>query len=190
MDINRNLVKYNGASIETKRKIKKLKRKILISFVGRLEDENNPRFFIDIAEKYLKLYDNAIFNIYGDGSMLVDLKKNIQNKNIKFHGWINKNKIYDNSNIILITSPINNFPYVALEAKSFGIPVISSSKGDIKRIIKNNIDGFVSPTNSSSKMIILIEKTIKNYNLLSKNAIKRSKKFDIKESCKTFWQKI
>ncbi len=190
MDIDKNLVIYNGVDIDVKRKSKKLNKKILISFVGRLENENNPNFFIDIAEEYLRLYDNAIFNIYGDGPMLIDLKKSIHNRNIRFHGWVNKDRIYKNTNIILITSPINNFPYVALEAKSYGIPVISSSKGDIKRIIKNNIDGFISQTNSSGKIIMLIQKTLKNYNLFSKNAIKRSKKFDIKESCKTFWQKI
>ena len=190
MDLDKNLVIYNGVKIDPKRKIKKLNKKISISFVGRLEDENNPEFFINIAEIYLKLYNDAIFNIYGDGSMLINLKKKIKNNNIIFHGWVNKDKIYKNSNIILITSPVNNFPYVALEAKSYGIPVISSSKGDIKKIIKNNIDGFVNPTNSSNKMITLIKKTLKNYKIFSKNAIIRSKEFDIKDSCKTFWQKI
>ena len=190
MDLDKNLVIYNGVKIDPKRKIKKLNKKISISFVGRLEDENNPEFFINIAEIYLNLYNDAIFNIYGDGSMLINLKKKNKNNNIIFHGWVNKDKIYKNSNIILITSPVNNFPYVALEAKSYGIPVISSSKGDIKKIIKNNIDGFVNPTNSSNKMITLIKKTLKNYKIFSKNAIIRSKEFDIKDSCKTFWQKI
>ena len=57
-----------------------------------------------------------------------------------------KKKIYSISDIIIITSPINNFPYVALEAKSYGIPVISCSKGDIKEIIKNNKDGYLKYT--------------------------------------------
>ncbi len=190
MDISKNLIMYNGVSVKSKKKIKKINKKIIISFVGRLENENNPKFFIDIAERYLELYNNAIFNLYGDGPMLKDLKKKNRNKNINFFGWVNKDVIYKKSNIVLITSPINNFPYVALEAKSYGIPVISSSKGDIKKIVKNNVDGFISETNSINKMITLIEKTIKNYNPLSKNAIKRSKKFDIKESCKKFWQTI
>ena len=31
---------------------------------------------------------------------------------------------YNDLDIIVITSPINNFPYVALEAKSYGIPIL------------------------------------------------------------------
>ena len=50
--------------------------------------------------------------------MLESLKLKINNKKIKFYGWVNKNEIYKNSNIILITSQTNNFPYVALGRKS------------------------------------------------------------------------
>ena len=75
MDLDKKFVIYNGVKIDPKRKIKKINKKIFISFVGRLEDENDPEFFINIAEKYLKSYNDAIFNVYGDGSMLIKLKK-------------------------------------------------------------------------------------------------------------------
>ena len=62
---------------------------------------------------------------------------------------------------MIITAPTNNFPYVAMEAKSFGIPVLSCSKGDISKIIKNNIDGHIVSTNSVHIMINLLNKIIK-----------------------------
>ena len=90
----------------------------------------------------------------------------------------------------MITSPINNYPYVALEAKSFGIPVISCSKGDISKIIKNKIDGFIKHTNSTSKMVDLIYKITKNYYRFSKNCINRSGHYNLNIACKKFWKRI
>ena len=70
-------------------------------------------------------------------------------------------KIYRNTNLVIITSPLNNFPYVALEAKSFGIPVISCSRGDIKRIVSNGIDGFVRHNYSKNRLQDFICKKLK-----------------------------
>lgn len=188
MKIKKNLIQYNGVQIQNKLKFKKRKKILSVSFIGRLEKENNPEFFIEIAKHYLKLNKNSIFNIYGIGSMYNYLKKNFNSHNIKVHGWRNKYEMYNNSDIILITGPVNNFPYVALEAKSFGLPVISCSHGDIKKIIKNGVDGYIIYTNSSKKIIRLIDRISINYEMFSYNSIKRSKLFDINVACKKFWK--
>jgi len=190
MDIKKNLVHFNGVELQNKLKLKKKSKKLSISFVGRLEKENNPEFFLKIANDYLKDFNNAIFNIYGLGTMYNRLRNISKYKEIKFNGWKDKRQIYTNSDIIIITSKINNFPYVALEAKSYGIPVISCSKGDIKRIIKNNFDGYINYTNSSKKIINFIKKIKKNYSKFSRNSIQRSKLFEINMACKKFWKKI
>jgi len=190
MKINNCLVYYNGVKITSNQKIKNIKSKINISFVGRLEKENNPELFMNIAKEYLKFKKDAIFHIFGDGSLSNYLQYNNEENRIIFHGWTKKDKIYKLSDIILITSPINNFPYVALEAKSYGIPVISCSKGDIKKIIKNNFDGYIIYTNSSKKIINLIKKILKNYSKFSLNSIQRSKLFEINVACKKFWNNI
>ena len=90
---------------------------------------------MEIAKEYLSKNRDAVFNIFGNGSLYSKLKAQYSSDKIYFHGWVTRNKIYSNSNLIIITAPTNNFPYVALEAKSFGIPVISCSKGDINKII-------------------------------------------------------
>ena len=189
MKIKKNLVHYNGVKIK-KNSIKKIGKQIRISFAGRLEKENNPNFFLEIAEVYLKKDKNAIFNVFGNGSLLNVLKKQYSNNKIIFHGWVPKEKIYLKSDLIIITAPINNYPYVALESKSYGIPVLSCSKGDISKIIKNNIDGYLLKTNSRSKMIDYIKKIRDNYFEFSKNSIKRSKKYELNLSCKKFWNSV
>lgn len=190
MKIKKSSVIYNGVEIKKKKYDKKIKNKLLISFVGRIEKENNPDFFLRIAKDYLQKFDDAVFNVYGDGKLYETLKKKYNLSKIKFFGWQKKNKIYNNSDIIIITSYINNFPYVALEAKSYGIPVISSSQGDIKKIIRNNYDGYINYTKSTKKIINFIRKIIKNYKKFSNNSIQRSKFFEIDNACKEFWKNI
>ena len=190
MKIKKNLVYYNGVELQKNLKYRKIKKKVRISFVGRLEKENNPEFFLKIANDYLEQNDNAIFNVYGKGAMCNYLKMISKNKKIKFYGWQEKKSIYRNSDIIIITSKVNNFPYVALEAKSYGIPVISCSKGDIKKIIKNNYDGYISITNSTKIIINQINRILENYSIFSMNSVRRSKLFEINNACKKFWKNI
>ena len=190
MKIKKNMVHYNGVDLPKKVKPRRIKKNISISFAGRLEKENNPEFFLKIANKYFEDNNDTVFNIYGEGTLKNYLKSQSKNKNIKFHGWTEKKKIFKNSDIIMITSPINNYPYVALEAKSFGIPVISCSKGDISKIIKNEIDGFIKHTNSTSKTVDLIYKITKNYYRFSKNCINRSGHYNLNIACKKFWKRI
>lgn len=190
MNIIKSPVHYNGVKVNKKIIAKKIKNKLQISFVGRLEREHNPNFFIQIALEYLKNNKNVIFNIYGSGSLLSELKLKYSSQNIIFHGWVEQKTIYNNTNLLIITSPLNHYPYVALEAKSFGIPVISCSRGDIKKIISNGIDGFISYTNSSKKIIYLIDKIKNDYKKFSFNSLKKSKNFELSKSCSNFWQLI
>jgi glycosyltransferase involved in cell wall biosynthesis len=169
---------------------KKIGNKINIAFAGRLEKEHNPYFFLDIAKKVLKDKKNIFFNIYGDGTLLKILKKKYKSKGIIFHGWVKKDKIFKRTDLLMITSPVHNYPYVALEAKSYGIPVISCSKGDISKIIKNGKDGFIRHTDNIGIMIKLVNKILENYKYFSHNSYLRSFKFDINDSCKKFWRKI
>ena len=190
MNLKNSLIHLNGIKLNKKVSVRKINKNIQISFAGRIEKENNPEFFLKIALEYLKNDNNVIFNVFGDGPLFKILKQKYKKKNIIFHGWVKKEKIYKSTNVIVITSPINNFPYVALEAKSNGIPVVSCSKGDIKKIVINNIDGYLDYTNSVKKMVYLIKKIKKNYNKFSKNSLIRSKHFDLNNSCKKFWNSV
>ena len=190
MNIDRCLVHYNGVKLNRFNKFRKLKKIINISFVGRLESENNPNFFLKIASKYIKTNDDTIFNIFGNGKLKNHLENKYSNKKIIFKGWRKKKSIFKKTDLVIITSPVNNFPYVALEAKSFGIPVITCSKGDISKIIKNKNDGIIKYTNSTEVMINLISKVLENYTYYSKNSLINAKKYDVEKLCNSFWKTV
>ena len=126
------------------------------------------------------------FNIFGDGS----LKKKFQNKfaEVKFWGWSKQKKIYLNTDICVITSPINNFPYVALESNSYGIPVLTAARGDIRKIVKNNYSGYILKERTVENFDFFLRKTINNYKKLSKNSFENAKKYEVNKSCQKIWR--
>lgn len=188
MKIEKSKIFFNGVEITKKLKTKKIKKKTQISFVGRFEKENDPLFFLQIAQNYQLKHKDCYFNMFGSGRLYQTIKNKNKSDRIRLFGWQKKNYIYRNTDILLITSPVNNFPYVALEAKSNGIPVITCSKGDIKKIIKHNNDGLINYTKSSEIMSKLINIVLEKYSFFSNNALKRSKMFDVNKSCRDFWK--
>jgi len=98
--------------------------------------------------------------------------------NINFFGWKDKSNIYKNIHLLIVTSPIENCPFNVLEAKSYGVPTLTVSKGGIKEIIKNNKDGIILPQNAKLNIIKNKISHIKNnYTFYSKNCFNNSKNF-------------
>lgn len=184
MSIVSNKIIYNGIDLTKKKKNKINKKKIRVSFVGRLSPENNIKLFCEIAKFNKK--KNICFKVFGSGEN-EDIVKEYKNF-IKFYGWRNQDYIYKNTDIVIITSAINNFPYVALEAKNYGIPILSCSKGDISKIISNGKDGIIKITNNVKILSNCLYKIKKNYNFYSNNAYKNIKKFDSNISKEKIWK--
>ena len=68
-----------------------------------------------------------------------------------------------------------------MEAKSYGIPTITISKGGIKEIIQNNKDGFILDKNTSyDKIEGKLIKILNNYKFYSKNCLKTQKNLMLK----------
>ena len=181
-----NKVIHNGVQINKIHKKKINTNKIKISFIGRLEKENNPLLFCEIAKTMFQSQKKKlIFNIFGDGSLKNKVKR--YSSFIHLFGWCDEKYIYKNSDIVLITSPFNNFPYVAIEAKSYGIPVVTCSRGDISKIIKHKYDGIITSLVQKESIIQSLNEVINKYEFYSNNAINNSRKFDLNTSCKKIW---
>ena len=167
-----------------KKILKKKASNFRIAFVGRLDQEKGFDKFIKIA-KYIG-NNKYKFSVYGN-----KVSQYKYYKNIKFYGWKKKGLIYNNIELLIVTSPIENCPFNVLEAKSYGVPTLTTSGGGIKEIIKNYEDGILINANANINYIknkILFIK--KNYKFFSRNSLKNSKKFDallVKDKLLTFF---
>ena len=88
--------------------------------------------------------------------------------------------MYQKIDVLFVTSKIENCPLSVIEAKSYGIPTVTISKGGIKEIIRNKRDGLILNKKSSLEEIknkILSLK--KNYNFYKKNCLENSTNFEL-----------
>ncbi len=175
----KNSIQYNSVFIR-KKKIKNIKKKFKIGFVGRLSREKGIENFLKIANDNK---DNFSFNIFSDEKLKLNYS---QKKYIKFFFNLKADKIYKKIDLLLVTSPIENCPFSVLEAKSHGIPVLAYlTKGGVKEIVKNNLDGILlSKPKNKMKIREIIFKIKKKYSFFSKNAFLNAYKFDAKINIK------
>ena len=84
----RNKIIFNGVEKQKKKALPN--KKMHISFIGRLEKENDPNMFLQLYQLN-KNVNNIKFNVFGDGSLKVKLNKKF--KKVKFWGWTKKKRI-------------------------------------------------------------------------------------------------
>lgn len=113
-------------------KIYSNKTKFIVLFGGRLAVYHKGiDLLVEIINKVLDRDKEIEFKIFGsgeDGQKLVENLAKKYPKNVKYLGFIpNKNleKEYETSSLYIMTSRIEAFPLVTLEAQAHGLPVIT-----------------------------------------------------------------
>ncbi len=176
----------NGINIEKYKENKKIKflDKYVIGFVGRLSEQKNPLFLIEIAKELLKKEKNFLFYIVGDGELKEKfIKKICENKleNYFFlRGWSEKvEEDIRNFDVALMVSKWEGFGLVVCEYMATLKPVIAVNVGGVKNIIENNINGIMINEYSDKKFAEKILE-IKNDNSLKEKLVEKAYK-DVKE---------
>jgi glycosyltransferase involved in cell wall biosynthesis len=177
---------------------KSTKKKIL--FVGRLVNQKNLFFFIEIAKDVIEKNNDIEFYIIGSGVLEKQLKEYTKKMeiedNIFFLGEVKNQDLsnyYSNSDLFLLTSFYEGFGRVILEAGSFGLPVISSKVTGPEDIINHGINGYLFDLGKKVDFVNCIinllndEETRKKLGEANKQLIKS--KFD-SEVLKNNWVKL
>ena len=185
---NNSFVVYNAIKkcSKTRRKITEVKK---ISFVGRLSPEKDPNLFCKLAACKRNNGSALQFNLYGDGPLMEQLKKEYCDE-VTFYGFeTDINKIYSNTDILVMTSIFENCPMAVLEAASFGIPCIVPKVGGIPEIIKHGLNGLLYEDRNPKKIAELLDEMIDNYSNYSENAFKNANDYSFEEIQKV-WNSV
>ena len=165
---------------------------IRLLFVGRLSIQKNVplliRSFKKITEKNLR---NIELHIVGDGkekSKIINLiKAEKLEKKVILHGALRGKrlyKIFSNSDIFILTSRLESFGIVLIEAMASGLPIVVSNIPAVRNVVENGKTGLlVKP--SPEHFAKAIEKLLNNSQLrkkLIKNGLEEAKKYN--------WDKI
>lgn len=122
----------------------------VVGHVGRFCDVKNHRFILEIFAEYLKVNNNAILLLIGDGPLKNDIINLAQQLNITNHIKIlskryDVNELYSAMDIFIFPSLYEGIPLVLIEAQTNGLPIIASDKIDMnvnisKKIIFKSLD--------------------------------------------------
>ncbi|HHW3984046.1 TPA: glycosyltransferase [Raoultella planticola] len=136
-DKERVLKIYNCARLNDFFYINKNKKNpITIGFIGRLTEEKGYSLFYEIAEHY-KLEPRIIFKAAGNGNAnyLSELKEKYPDVNLTEIGHVPQDEFYKSIDLLIIPAKwAEPFGRTAIEAFSYGVPVISSGAGGLREV--------------------------------------------------------
>lgn len=161
--------KYIFSEIDRKEIRKKLnisESQILVGTVGRLSEQKNPDFIINIA-KHFHSNINYKFIFIGEGEMIKSLKQKasqygIENNIIFFGKSNNVASMMSAMDIFLLPSKFEGLPITLIEAQTNGLPILVSNRVTKEVKISDNIKFL--PIEDEILWCKEIEKISLNYN--------------------------
>ncbi len=106
---------------------------ILLGIVGRLEEQKNHKYLIEIFEKLYKKDDRYKLIIVGTGSLEEELKEKVKRLNLQSAVIFTGNtptpsKFYSAMDVFVLPSLYEGFPFVMIEAQANGLPCVISNE--------------------------------------------------------------
>jgi glycosyltransferase involved in cell wall biosynthesis len=125
-------------------------------FVGRLAEEKNPLFLVDLA-KSLSPEHKFMIRVAGEGPQKKELQQRITEENLQnyftVHGHVEDvARLLAESHCLLLPSDWEGMPLILLEGGAAGIPVIATPVGNIPSIL-NKENGYVGDIKKFRSMI-------------------------------------
>ena len=143
-----NFLYYKKSSI----KAAKNERRFIVLFGGRLAIyQKGIDLLVDIIKNVINKNKEIEFQIFGsgeDGQGLIETLSKQYRKNVKYLGFIpsiDMETRYKNSSLYIMTSRIEVFPTVVLEAQAHGLPVIAFNINGLNNIIADFSGSTIKP---------------------------------------------
>lgn len=166
--------------------------------VGRLVYQKNFQSLIKAWVHVAQIHPDWILEIWGEGSLKIELENLIDQLNLKRHVFL-KGYTYDiqskmlNASIFVLSSIFEGFGLVIVEAMSCGLPIVSyACPCGPKDIINNGKDGFLVDINNEFKLAYKINHLIENEELrqqMSDAAILKAKQYNT-ENIIPIWRNL
>ncbi|WP_163102221.1 glycosyltransferase family 4 protein [Peribacillus alkalitolerans] len=145
-----------------------IRKKYLLTFVGRLSPEKDIKTLMEIAHSIPPPMNEDIqWLIVGDGPSRKELEQ-ASLPNMLFTGYLNGNQlaeVYSISDLFVFPSPTETFGNVVLEALASGTPAIGANSGGVRNIIQDGITGLICEPGNAQEFIKAIIHLLQNDNV-------------------------
>jgi glycosyltransferase involved in cell wall biosynthesis len=165
---------YNGLGITNTPMNRQRSFNNTILTVARLDKQKDYFTLLKAFELLVQEIKNVRLLIVGDGPLKNELQhiaeeKNIES-NVEFLGWQKKpDDIFLRSDIFVLSSRREGFPYALIEAMSFGLPVVcTDTPFGPKEILDDGKYGFLIPMKDHAKMKKALHTLLENQEIYTK----------------------
>lgn len=209
IEINKFKIIYNGIDLEKINKFKEINKnnilglkeklgfgnsdKIIIN-VARLTNQKRIDLLIDAFAKLHKIDNKYKLIILGEGTLLFELQNQINSLGLKDSAFllgIKKNiyEYYMISDLFVLTSKIEGFALVCIEAMTFEVPVVSTKVAGPDKYVKDYFNGFLVEHDMEDifkKMVVFFDLDDQELDKYKQNCLNTAKQFDIKNNVKEY----
>jgi len=159
----------------------------LLLFIGRVAPEKNIFYLLNCFSKVLKKLPNTKLIIVGNGPLMKDVIKRIEELGIKkdviFTGKIAYDKLVKSSifkacDLFVTASVTENQPMTILEAQINGLPCVGINIRGMKDLVQNGYNGYLTEEKNPdefSQRIIEILSNNKLHDRMRRNTLKEVK---------------
>jgi glycosyltransferase involved in cell wall biosynthesis len=136
-----------------------------------------------------KEYANAVLDLVGDGPLETDVRKlvtDLQLKNVNFTGVASRDDIgryYDQADIFINASRLDNMPVSVIEAFASGTPVVTTSPEAMPYLVEHGRTGLLSPVGDEKALASNVIRLLREPALaatLTRNAYEEAQKYSWK----------
>ncbi len=123
----------------------------IVVTVGRLDTQKDPGLLIEAISCLVKSGSNVGLLLVGDGVLRHELERQVLaaglNARVRFLGLRSPVQIADilhGADVFALSSAYEGMPMALLEALGSGVPVVTTDVGEIRRVVRQGINGAIS----------------------------------------------
>jgi glycosyltransferase involved in cell wall biosynthesis len=136
--------------------------RVVIGFIGRMEDQKAPERAVQIARQLLPELPELMFLMIGDGPKRPALEEGMRGTGfadrIRWLGAVDARAYLAGMDVFLLPSLYEGFAYALLEALYAGLPIVSTPVGGVQECVMPGRNGFIVPHQPLDAMVLAIRR--------------------------------
>ena len=139
---------------------------LVLGTLANFSEAKGHNFLIESLAPLIEQSKNFRLKLAGTGVLKSSIEKKVDdldlNNFISFLGYVDNESFFNSIDLLIIPSKLESFGKVALEAMSYGIPVISTDCGGLTEIIENEKNGLVIKFGDSAALVRAIHRLVED----------------------------